>query len=122
MARRSCPLEGFEQCDTVFDQLNDLNRRSLALADSLDPAKLDLFSKSRFTKHCKGAVAGLHFKSSRNAWRFKPGDRYGGFLQACCGRTELTKRSRRTPKQHLKTSVVSTPLFPFARLCISSCP
>src|SRR3954453_8203890 len=28
MARRSCPLEGFEQCDTVFDQLNDLNRRS----------------------------------------------------------------------------------------------
>jgi hypothetical protein len=37
MARRSCPLEGFEQCVTVFDQLNDLNRRSLALADSLDP-------------------------------------------------------------------------------------
>src|SRR4249919_2375967 len=37
MARRSCPLEGFEQCDTVLDQLNDLNRRSLALADSRDP-------------------------------------------------------------------------------------
>ena len=37
MARRSCPLEGFEQCDTVFDQLNDLNRRSLGHADSWDP-------------------------------------------------------------------------------------
>jgi len=34
MARRSCPLEGFEQCDAVIDQLNDLNRRSLAPADS----------------------------------------------------------------------------------------
>jgi hypothetical protein len=37
MARRSCPLEGFEQGDTVLDALNDVNRRSLALADSLDP-------------------------------------------------------------------------------------
>jgi hypothetical protein len=24
------------------------------------------------------------FQSSRNAWRFKQGDRYGGFLQAYC--------------------------------------
>jgi len=37
MARRSCPLECFEQCDTVLDGLNDLNRRFLALADSRDP-------------------------------------------------------------------------------------
>src|SRR6266702_3127757 len=37
MARRSCPLDGFERCDTVLDELNDLNRRSLALADSWDP-------------------------------------------------------------------------------------
>src|SRR5882757_7619848 len=37
MARRSCPLESFEQCDTVLDELYDLNRRSLALADSWDP-------------------------------------------------------------------------------------
>src|SRR3984957_20958568 len=28
MARRSCPLECFEQCDTVLDRLNDLNRVS----------------------------------------------------------------------------------------------
>jgi hypothetical protein len=34
MARRSCPLECFEQCDTVLDGLNDLNRRFLALSDS----------------------------------------------------------------------------------------
>jgi hypothetical protein len=31
MARRSCPLEGFEQCDTVLDELNKLNRSFLAL-------------------------------------------------------------------------------------------
>src|SRR5258708_15450078 len=31
MARRSCPLECFEQCDTVLDGLNDLNRRFLGL-------------------------------------------------------------------------------------------
>src|SRR5436190_23223824 len=37
MARRSCPLESLEQCDTVLDELNDLNRRFLALADSWDP-------------------------------------------------------------------------------------
>src|SRR3990170_7257018 len=37
MARRSCPLESFEQCDTVLDELNDLNRRFPALADSWDP-------------------------------------------------------------------------------------
>ena len=96
MARRSCPLEGFEQCDTVPDGLNRLNRRLLALPDSWDPAKLDLFSKSRLTKHCKRAIAGFHFKSSRKAWRFKQGDRCGGFLQAYCSRTELTKQSRRT--------------------------
>jgi hypothetical protein len=31
MARRSCPLEGFEQCDTVPDELKKLNRSFLAL-------------------------------------------------------------------------------------------
>ena len=56
MARRSCPLEGFEQCDTVPDELKKLNRSFLALFRILgDPVKLDLFSKSRFTKHCKWA-------------------------------------------------------------------
>jgi hypothetical protein len=56
MARRSCPLEGFEQCDTVPDELKKLNRSFLALFRILgDPIKLDLFSKSRFTKHCKWA-------------------------------------------------------------------
>jgi hypothetical protein len=56
MARRSCPLEGFEQCDTVPDELKKLNRSFLALFRILgDPIKLDLFSKSRFTKHCKRA-------------------------------------------------------------------
>jgi hypothetical protein len=47
-----------------------------------------LFSETHFTKHCKRAVAGFHFKGSRNAWRFKLGDHYGGFLQAYCGRTD----------------------------------
>jgi hypothetical protein len=37
MARRSCPLEGFEQCDTVLDEMNDLNRSFLGLTDSWDP-------------------------------------------------------------------------------------
>jgi hypothetical protein len=37
MARRSCPLECFEQCDTVPDELNDLNRRLLALRILGDP-------------------------------------------------------------------------------------
>jgi hypothetical protein len=56
MARRSCPLEGFEQCDTVPDELKKLNRSFLALFRILgDPIKLDLFSKSRITKHCKWA-------------------------------------------------------------------
>jgi len=56
MARRSCPLEGFEQCDTVPDELKKLNRSFLALFRILaDPIKLDLFSTSRFTKHCKWA-------------------------------------------------------------------
>jgi hypothetical protein len=53
MARRSCPLEGFEQCDTDPDGPNELNRRLLALPDSWDPVRHDLFSKSPFTKHCK---------------------------------------------------------------------
>jgi hypothetical protein len=57
MARRSCPLEGFEQCDTVPDELKKLSRSFLALVRILgDPIKLDLFSKSRFTKHCKWAA------------------------------------------------------------------
>ena len=30
-----------------------------------------MFSETRFTKHCKWAVGGFHFKRSRNAWRFK---------------------------------------------------
>src|SRR3954471_8460918 len=56
MARRSCPLESFEQCDTVPDELKKLNRSFLALFLILgDPVKLDLFSKLRFTKHCKWA-------------------------------------------------------------------
>jgi hypothetical protein len=47
----------------------------------------------------------LLFKSSRAAWRFKLGDRYGGFLQACCGRTEITKQSRRTLKRRYRLSM-----------------
>jgi hypothetical protein len=40
MARRSCPLEGFEQCDTDPDGPNELNRRLLALPDSWDPVSV----------------------------------------------------------------------------------
>src|SRR6267154_654204 len=41
---------------TQSDELNKLNRRSSRSSGFLeDPARLDLFSKSRFTKHCKWA-------------------------------------------------------------------
>jgi hypothetical protein len=53
MARRSCPLERFERCDTIR-QVEKVEPTFLAPIRILgDPAKLDLFSKSRFTKHCK---------------------------------------------------------------------
>jgi hypothetical protein len=58
MARRSCPLERLEQCDTIR-RVEKVEPTFLAPIRILgDPAKLDLFSKSRFTKHCKGACDG----------------------------------------------------------------
>jgi hypothetical protein len=42
-----------EQSDTVLDELNDQTTFPRANPDSNDPAKPDLFSGSRFTKHCK---------------------------------------------------------------------
>jgi hypothetical protein len=36
--------------------------------DSHDQVKLDLFSGSRFTKHCKRRVAGFHFNDLGAAW------------------------------------------------------
>jgi transposase InsO family protein len=43
--------------------------------DSDDPAELDLFSGSRFTKHCKRAVVGSSFNELRAhaGQRIKPG-------------------------------------------------
>jgi hypothetical protein len=55
MTRLSYPLECFEQSDTVLDGLNDGLTFPRAHPDSEDPAKLDLFSETRFTKHCKPA-------------------------------------------------------------------
>jgi len=63
MARRSCPLECFERCDTVLDGLSDWTDVSSRHPDSWGPAKLDLFSEPQFTKHCKWAVAGFHFEA-----------------------------------------------------------
>jgi hypothetical protein len=62
MARRSCPLEDFERCDTVPDGLNDLNRRFLGLG-FFTIRELDLFSKSRVTKHCKWVLTILWARS-----------------------------------------------------------
>jgi hypothetical protein len=82
MARRSCPLEGFEQCDTVFDQLNDLNRVP-SRPRILGSLGLDLFSKSPITKHCKWDCAGFVSKARV---------RLGGFDLLCLARDGNDRR------------------------------
>jgi hypothetical protein len=67
MARRSCPLEGFEQCDTVLDGLNDLNRRSLVLVDSWDPLSSICLVNHKVLNIASGLL------TARKLTRFCPG-------------------------------------------------
>ena len=53
----------------------------------------------------QGASCCRFFSSPHNAWQFRPGDRFGGFPEACCGRTEFTKQSRRTLKRRYRLHV-----------------